>query len=529
MQRTFFSALLGAAFGAACSMPLGAARASNAEGAVAFSQGDFVRAEAEWKPGAERGDPEAEFGLGEVYEQGKGDYRDAERWYAKAAGKGSAEAKYRLMLIWMAGNTQFQPDLGKAYGWMLLASEEGGQPKTFSDLRRQLESYTSDEARAQGRKFAEAWKAAHRQPTATPPAPAPTPPAPAPAPTPPSPSNQQVAGLPPPAPTPAPAPVPAPIPAPTPAPTPQANVPQTPPPAPTPPTPAPTPPAPPAPPPAPAPQPQANTPQPPAPPAPAPQPAPAPPPTAEPSPTNQQVAAVPPVPPPVNARAEIEDAVKNIGCAAVRVRPEANGALAVSGTVPNEEARAKLMTVAAKLPPPQRPEVKLEVIPAPLCRSVVFVDNLGRDGLASTGLIEAKLLGNPVLRTNQPIQVEVQSYATYPVVLRIDYFTLDNQVLHMWPNQFIANTQVAPGENRKFLHRRPEGPDPDWLVGGAPFGTELITAIATSRPLNMGANRPMIEPADTYLRDLASALRASRAAGGPQSLLATTFIHTAGQ
>ena len=237
---------------------------------------------------------------------------------------------------------------------------------------------------------------------------------------------------------------------------------------------------------------------------------------------------VPSVPPPVNPRAELDEVLKTIGCSAVHIRPGSDGAMTVSGSVPNEEARAKLMTVAAGAPAAQRPQISVDVIPAPLCRSVVFIDSLGRDGLAATGLLEAKLLGNPVLRTNQPIQVEIQSYATYPIFLRIDYFTLDNQVLHMWPNQYIAGTQVAPGETRKFLHRRLEGPDPDWLVGGEPFGTELISAVATSKPMNLGANRPMIEPAEGYLRDLTNALKAARAAGGAQSLVATTFIHTAG-
>jgi hypothetical protein len=242
----------------------------------------------------------------------------------------------------------------------------------------------------------------------------------------------------------------------------------------------------------------------------------------------EQVAAIP-APPRVDPRAELDDALKGISCAAVHVRTGANGAVTVSGSVPDEQARAKLMTVAATLPPAQRPDLRVDIIPAPLCRSVVQIDNLGHDGIAATDVLEARLLGAPVLHPNQAIQVEVKSLATYPVVVRIDYFTLDNQVLHMWPNQYMPQSQVAPGDTRNFLHRRLDGPDPDWLVGGEPFGTELISVVATPRPLNLGANRPMIEPADGYLRDLTNALRLMRASGGQPSLLATTFIHTSGQ
>ena len=236
---------------------------------------------------------------------------------------------------------------------------------------------------------------------------------------------------------------------------------------------------------------------------------------------------MPPAPP--NARDVLEEALKGMNCAALHVRSSADGTIAVFGSVADEASRAKLQTVAATLPAAPRAELSVDIIPAPLCRSVVQIDNLPREGVATAGVIEAKLLGNPILHENQPIQVEVDSLASYPIVVRIDYFTLDDQVLHMWPNEFIAATPVAPGEKKRFLHRRPDGPDPDWLVGGAPFGTELISVVATPRPLNLGAKRPMIEPASTYLKDLTNALRLMRATGGPPPLIATTFIHTAGQ
>ena len=505
MQRVFLSALCGT------SLCIGflaePAMASNSAAAAAFARGDFAGAEAEWKPEAEKGDAEAQFGLGEVYEQGKGDYRDADRWYRKAAGQGNAQAKYRLMLIWMAGNTKFQPDLAKAYGWMLLASEESGQPKILDELRRQLDAHTSDEARIAGRKFAEGWKAARRPAT---PLPAPTAPA-----APPASGGQVAAATPPPTPAPAPAAAAQPAPAPSPQ---AAAAPQAPPPAPAP-TPPPTPPTP---------QVAAVAPAPPVSPPPA-APPPAPSVAAPASPLPEQLAAIPPVPPPVNPRAELDEALKGLSCAAVHVRSGANGAMTISGSVADEQARVKLTTIAANLPPSQRPDMRVDVIPAPLCRSVVQIDNLAHDGIAANDVLEARLLGDPVLHPNQAIQVEVKSLATYPVVVRIDYFTLDNQVLHMWPNEYMPQPQIAAGDTRKFLHRRLDGPDPDWLVGGEPFGTELISVVATPRPLNLGANRPMIEPADGYLRDLTNALRLMRASGGQPSLVATTFIHTSGQ
>src|ERR1700683_2695596 len=144
MQRLLLAILIGGLLvPSVASIP--ARAASNAAAEAAFLNGEFARAETEWKPAAEKGDPDAEYGLGEVYEQGKGDYHTAELWYGKAAGQDYILAKYRLMLINMAGNKEFPPDLAKAYGWMLLAAEGRGQPAVFAALRGQLEAHLSEQ------------------------------------------------------------------------------------------------------------------------------------------------------------------------------------------------------------------------------------------------------------------------------------------------------------------------------------------------------------------------------------------------
>ena len=48
---------------------------------------------------AEAGDPDAELRLASMYYRGEGmeqDYREAAKWYRKAAEQGNAEAQYRL-------------------------------------------------------------------------------------------------------------------------------------------------------------------------------------------------------------------------------------------------------------------------------------------------------------------------------------------------------------------------------------------------------------------------------------------------
>src|SRR5207247_159226 len=77
-------------------------------GRDAYEKGDLNRAMAEWQAAAERNDPEAEFGLGSLYELGLGNlkqnYKQADYWYRQAADHGNVEAQYRLSLIWATGS-----------------------------------------------------------------------------------------------------------------------------------------------------------------------------------------------------------------------------------------------------------------------------------------------------------------------------------------------------------------------------------------------------------------------------------------
>ncbi len=135
------------------------ARADAAAGRAAFDKGDFVQAMAEWQSAAERGDPDAEFGLGTLYERGDGekqDYRQADHWYEKAAEHGHIGAEYRLALISSAGSDDFPADLVEAYKWILLASEKG----LATEVKAQLAEVLDRNQLAEAEKRAAAWKQA---------------------------------------------------------------------------------------------------------------------------------------------------------------------------------------------------------------------------------------------------------------------------------------------------------------------------------------------------------------------------------
>lgn len=89
---------------AAAVLPAGAALADVKAGVDAWARGDYPAAVREWQGPAERGDPDAQFNLGQAYKLGRGvkaDLRKAEELFGKAAERGHLQASdmYGLLLF----------------------------------------------------------------------------------------------------------------------------------------------------------------------------------------------------------------------------------------------------------------------------------------------------------------------------------------------------------------------------------------------------------------------------------------------
>jgi len=104
----------------------GAARAGPVEDAVAaYQRGDYATALRLWHLLAERGDADAQFHLGVMYESGQGVLRsDAEaiKWYRKAAEQGDAVAQFNLGVMYAKGAS---PNYAEATLWYRLAADHG--------------------------------------------------------------------------------------------------------------------------------------------------------------------------------------------------------------------------------------------------------------------------------------------------------------------------------------------------------------------------------------------------------------------
>jgi TPR repeat protein len=93
----------------------------------AYDAGRFEEARSTWAPLAEAGDPEAQAGLGLLYDLGQGVPRDAAKaysWYKRAADAGLARALFNVAVMHDSG-TGVPRDTAQAATWYARAAARG--------------------------------------------------------------------------------------------------------------------------------------------------------------------------------------------------------------------------------------------------------------------------------------------------------------------------------------------------------------------------------------------------------------------
>ena len=103
-----------------------------AEGALGFvysysAYQDHAKAARWYRMAAERGNPDAQYNLGYMYEHGEGvlqDFSEAARWYRLAAEQGDNDAQTNLGYMYDHGDGVPQ-DYAEALRWYRLAAEQG--------------------------------------------------------------------------------------------------------------------------------------------------------------------------------------------------------------------------------------------------------------------------------------------------------------------------------------------------------------------------------------------------------------------
>ena len=104
------------------------------KGLEAAQNGVFFFALAEWRPLAEQGLADAQYGLGVMYRNGYGvlqDYKEAVKWYRLAAEQGHTEAQVNLGNMYFNGDGVLQ-DHKETVKWFRLAAEQGNAEAQFN-------------------------------------------------------------------------------------------------------------------------------------------------------------------------------------------------------------------------------------------------------------------------------------------------------------------------------------------------------------------------------------------------------------
>ena len=122
-----------------------AAVAGLKEGYAALSKKDYVTAANEYRPLAERGDPEAQYRIGRLYEFGNGYPQDKAQgiaWIRKAAAQNHADAQQELGVVYATGDGVKQDDV-QAVAWFRKAQAPcclPGQVRRSGDVRALVRS-----------------------------------------------------------------------------------------------------------------------------------------------------------------------------------------------------------------------------------------------------------------------------------------------------------------------------------------------------------------------------------------------------
>ncbi|MBP2230525.1 hypothetical protein J2847_003830 [Azospirillum agricola] len=236
-----------------------------------------------------------------------------------------------------------------------------------------------------------------------------------------------------------------------------------------------------------------------------------PPPPDTPSPTPRE-----PARPPVEA---VRAALEPLPCALLTVE-EVQGRLLISGTVAGEAALPAITEALARAASGWGHGLDVAVARPGLCGPLTLLAPAVAANVALEAPLSMGIAGGGTLHGGDPLTLDIGGPAAASR-LQVDYFTSDGNVVHLLPNPLEPDGQLDAGAGRRLGERGAGGRF--WSIG-APYGQELVVALATPSPL-FTTPRPEVEPAVVYLADLKRALAAAGPDAAPLAVL--RFIATA--
>jgi hypothetical protein len=130
--------------------------------------------------------------------------------------------------------------------------------------------------------------------------------------------------------------------------------------------------------------------------------------------------------------------------------------------------------------------------------------------------------GKTQLHDGEPVRIRLVM-PDFAGRLRVDYIAHDGTVQHLYPQLADAKVGIAADPPHSFKPGEvvPLG-NPAWTIG-EPYGTDMITAVASSEALFDKPRPSNAEAAEVYLRDLQAAIDAAQQRGAKLAGAAVTL------
>lgn len=214
----------------------------------------------------------------------------------------------------------------------------------------------------------------------------------------------------------------------------------------------------------------------------------------------------------------VEQQLQAYACADLSATVASSGATRVSGFVSTREDLSQVQRDITALPGVRPDHFDIGLRLWPHCEvAAILKPYRARNEESHLGLkISSSSARGGNLREGDPVLLQVTN-ANYPAQLWVDYYTVDGSVFHFFAGQH--QQRLNAGEHIELGRTIPSS----WLVA-PPFGTVMITAVASPMPFENASDRPPYELASDYLLRLRRALAAHQ--GSEQLAADFAFLTT---
>ncbi len=215
-----------------------------------------------------------------------------------------------------------------------------------------------------------------------------------------------------------------------------------------------------------------------------------------------------------SVRDGIGQVLAQVPCARLQVAFDPNSAqLTVNGHVPDNNLRAPVL---AMLGQHMGSDIvvadNIKLLPRPQCETLTGIEAVGlpqsTDQVTNPLLVGADThVREFTFRPGDLLFLDLVA-PDYPAYVYVDFYDAAGNVLHLSPNDHAPLVKHAAKTPFAI------GSEPDDINGlkleiAPPYGQEIVAAYAASHPIYVG-QRPLIEPASTYLQWLRSQVDATR-------------------